>query len=107
MRIISTAAAVLFLLAPAYVASAQTTASPDQGTKAEDTMRQGKLGQKQTKHKMHHKSARHKKGHKAASYRKGKAHKASLRSKGAKQGKAQPTRKAKATTKQSKASSAY
>jgi hypothetical protein len=104
---ISTAAALLFLLAPASVALAQTAASPDQGLKSEDTMRQSKAGQKQTKQKAHRKSARHKKGHKTAMHRKGKAHKASLRSKSAAQGKYQPTRKAKATSKQNKASPAY
>jgi hypothetical protein len=101
MRIISTAAALLFLLAPAYVASAQTAASPDPGTKAE--------AQAQPKQKIRGKSARQKKAlrHKTGMHRKGKAHKASLRSKGAKKGKAQPTRKVKATAKQSKAPSAY
>jgi hypothetical protein len=109
MRIFSTAAAILFLLAPASVALAQTATSPDPGTKAENSMQQGQAAQAQPKHKMHGKSARHKKPlhHPTAMHRKGKAHKASLRSKGAKRGKAEPSRKAKATTKQSGASPTY
>jgi hypothetical protein len=108
MRIISTAAAVLFLLTPAYVALAQTATPPAPGVTAQDSGRQAQPGQKQAKQKMHRKSARNKKAlrHKAAMHRKGKAHKASLRSKGASR-KAQPTRKAKATSPQNKPASAY
>ena len=104
MRIISTAAAVLFLLAPASVALAQTAASPDPGTKG---MQQSEAGQtQQPKHKMHRKSARHKKPlhHSTAMRHKAKPHKTTLSSKGAAH---KAKGKAKATAKQAKPASTY
>ena len=111
MRIISTAAAILFLLAPASVALAQAPTSPDPSTKAQDSMQQGQGAQNQQakKQTMHRKSARHKKPHylhHKAIY-KTKPHKTSLRHKRGNYGKAKPARKAQATTKHSKANSGY
>ena len=106
MRIFSTAAALLFLLAPASVALAQNAPSQTPGTKSEDVMPQKQAQQTQPKHKMHHKSARHKKygHHRAAMYHKAKPHKTSLYSKGTAH---KAGRRAKATAKPGKAATTY
>jgi hypothetical protein len=112
MRIMSTAAALLFLLAPASVAFAQTAPSQDPGTKAQDSMRQGQTAQtqpQQPKQKLHRKSARHRKPlhHRASMHRRGRPHTTAMHSKSTARRKAQPSRKARATTKQNRTNSTY